>query len=132
MGAQLRDAARRGLELTASRLIAAKASVDSKDHDVRTLDTSLFKACCMPAARSQNDAGPVADPCWRGLHVMSQDGWTALMFAASNGHLAMSELLLRHGADVHARDSVRASKAVSNAVVELETRTGWRHGACAR
>ena len=39
--------------------------------------------------------------------VVIQDGWTALMRASAEGHTAVVELLLQHGADVNAKDEVR-------------------------
>ena len=39
--------------------------------------------------------------------VVIQDGWTALMAAAQNGHREVVELLLQHGADANAKDKVR-------------------------
>ena len=38
--------------------------------------------------------------------VVTQDDWTALMFASDKSHTAVVELLLKHGADVHAKDEV--------------------------
>ena len=39
--------------------------------------------------------------------VMIQDGATALMMASYEGHTAIVELLLQHGADVNAKATVR-------------------------
>ncbi len=39
-----------------------------------------------------------------------QDKWAALHYAACNGHLALTELLIDHGADVNATEKVRAYK----------------------
>ena len=39
--------------------------------------------------------------------VVIQDGITALMVAVQNGHREVVELLLKHGADVNAKDKVR-------------------------
>ena len=39
--------------------------------------------------------------------VVLQDGRTALMVAAQDGHREVVELLLQHGADVNAEDEVR-------------------------
>ncbi len=36
-----------------------------------------------------------------------QDGWTALVHAAGNGHTATVAELVRLGADIHAKDKVR-------------------------
>jgi ankyrin repeat protein len=41
------------------------------------------------------------------LHTM-QDGKTPLMVACCNGHKALAEVLLKHGAAVDAKDKVRA------------------------
>lgn len=42
------------------------------------------------------------------LHL--QDTWAALHYAACNGHLALTGLLIDHGADVNATEKVRAYK----------------------
>ena len=39
-------------------------------------------------------------------HVISQDGWTALMLACEVGHLHIVESLLRHRADTEMKSSV--------------------------
>ena len=41
------------------------------------------------------------------LIVVMQDGWTALMAAASHGHREVVELLIQHNADINAKDEVR-------------------------
>ena len=46
---------------------------------------------------------PEADP--SSLKAHSHDGWTALHLAAHFGHADAARLLLRHGADVHARST---------------------------
>ena len=38
---------------------------------------------------------------------LAQDGWTALIFAAANGHAACTRLLLDAGADKNAKTNVR-------------------------
>ena len=40
------------------------------------------------------------------LYFLSQDGWTALMLAASYGHQAAVEHLVQHGADINIQDKV--------------------------
>ncbi len=44
-------------------------------------------------------------PCW--LLCMAQYGWTALMWAADQGHADCARLLLDAGADTETRDDVR-------------------------
>lgn len=39
-----------------------------------------------------------------------QNGWTALMSAARNGHLTVAEFLVFRGADVHMQSEVRDSE----------------------
>lgn len=39
--------------------------------------------------------------------AVHQDSWTAIMYAADNGHLGMMECLLAHGADVNVQSYVR-------------------------
>ena len=39
--------------------------------------------------------------------VVIQGGETALIYASGEGHTAVVELLLQHGADVNAKDNVR-------------------------
>ncbi len=39
-----------------------------------------------------------------------QDKWAALHYAACNGHLALTGLLIDHGANVNATEQVRACK----------------------
>ncbi len=39
--------------------------------------------------------------------VVIQDGWTALMRASREGHTAVVELLLQHGADLNVENIVR-------------------------
>ena len=39
-----------------------------------------------------------------------QDNWAALHYAACNGHLALTGLLIDHGADVNATEKVQACK----------------------
>ena len=41
------------------------------------------------------------------LPPLMQDGSTALMLAAGNGHMNVVEALLRGGADIHAKSEVR-------------------------
>ncbi len=43
---------------------------------------------------------------------MLQDGWTALMYAAVNGHTATAVELVRLGADINAKGNVRACEGV--------------------
>ena len=43
----------------------------------------------------------------RCIFFVLQDGQTALMDAAQNGHREVVELLIKHGADVNAKDEVR-------------------------
>ena len=38
---------------------------------------------------------------------MFQDGWTALIYAAQQGHLSCLEVLVEKGADLNAKDNVR-------------------------
>ena len=47
-------------------------------------------------------------PCRVPFLAPSQDGKTAFHLAAENGHVAAMELLLAHGADLNAKDRVRA------------------------
>ena len=45
-----------------------------------------------------------------GMRVWAlQDGWTALIVAAQNGHLEAMELLLDRGADLEAKSEVSAA-----------------------
>ena len=40
------------------------------------------------------------------FHILSQDGWTALMLASDSGHTDMVQLLLSSGAQVDLQDEV--------------------------
>ncbi len=41
------------------------------------------------------------------VFYMQQDGWTALIWASAKGHLAVSDELIKHNADISAQDNVR-------------------------
>ena len=43
------------------------------------------------------------------MHILSQLGFTALMWAAINGHMSIVRLLLDHGASVHVLNKVSSS-----------------------
>ena len=49
----------------------------------------------------------------------SQDGWTALMNAASKGHLGVVALLLDRGANMEAANNVIVFQIVQNKVVVI-------------
>ena len=48
--------------------------------------------------------------CYKGscliIIYVSQDGWTALLLAVSQGHRDIAEYLIREGANIHIRDDV--------------------------
>ena len=46
----------------------------------------------------------------RGHHPRAQDGWTALMLAAQDGHVDCAKELIRAGAGVAVKDKVRAER----------------------
>ena len=54
--------------------------------------------------------------------VREQCGWTALFLAAFEGHADCARLLLDAGADMNAKDDVRASA--------VRTLGRWRDGVC--
>ena len=65
---------------------------------------------CAASARGGRRAAlppPDASALSSGRRV-AQAGWTALMCASANGHTAVAEVLLAEGADVHAKNNVRA------------------------
>ena len=58
-----------------------------------------------------------------------QDGWTALMWAAPNGHDAAITALLEAGADANAKDNVRVGDrgAWWRCAGGLHGTRGWEH-----
>jgi hypothetical protein len=53
----------------------------------------------------------MVDPWLTAALRVPQDGWTALVSAADYGHTATAAELVRLGADINAKDNVRACEA---------------------
>ena len=86
----------------------------------------VVSSCAVLRACLVLTASPVPCP----FLAPSQDGKTALHFAAMNGHVAAMELLLAHGADPNAKDRVRAP--LEAYWLEKEGREGGRVQRCTR
>ncbi|MBO5658445.1 MAG: ankyrin repeat domain-containing protein [Duodenibacillus sp.] len=75
--------------------------MQAKDLDV-AMRSELGEDALMLAAFKGNEP-LVVDLLKRGAPVQSPSGWTALHYAATNGHVGLMRLLLSKGADVNAR-----------------------------
>ena len=91
-----------------------KENLDSTTEVVQVQPDSLMEEAFRQAAHD-GDMGRVKALLKQGIecNVADQDGHTALMFAAMNGHLPACELLVANGADANAANDAVAAVYVS-------------------